>query len=211
MHLAEARMLHDAMKGIGTKERIIYPLLCGRDNGEITKLRETYFSTYGDDLAVQLSKELNGDFERMVFYSLQGLEKKYDKSYFTDKKAEADADAFFQAGKGSFGTDEQSIFKIIGESPSEHLEHVNTIYTDKYETTLLGALKTEVGGDAGRAARYAVGMKLKPFRTAAEHIEDTCQGFGTGTYIYIRARVVLVLVVCSFVVEVRDGSYVAHS
>ena len=85
-------------------------------------------------------------------------------------------------GQGSFGTDEASIFKIIGESPPEHLEKVNEIYTIKREVTLLGALKTEVGGDAGKAARYAVGMKLKPFRTAAEHIEETCAGFGTGKF-----------------------------
>jgi hypothetical protein len=180
INMAEAMILKEAMGGIGTKERLIYPILCGRDNDEIVKLKETYFSMYSDDLGVKLAGELNGDFERMVFWSIQGLEKEYDEEYFTEEKAEADAVAFYEAGQGSFGTDEASIFKIIGESPPEHLEKVNTIYTEKYEVTLLGALKDEVTGDAGRAARYAVGMKLKPFRTAAEHIADTCAGFGTG-------------------------------
>lgn len=179
LDMAEATILHKAMKGIGTKEKMIYPILCGRDNDEVVKLKETYFTMYGEDLGVKLAGELNGDFERMVFWALQGLEKDYDPEYFTDEKAEADADAFFEAGQGSFGTDEASIFKIIGESPPEHLEKVNEIYTDKREVTLLGALKNEVGGDAGDAARYAVGMKLKADRTAAEHIKETCAGFGT--------------------------------
>ena len=178
--MAEATILRKAMKGLGTKEKMIYPVLCGRDNDEIVKLKETYFSMYSDDLGVKLAGELTGDFERMVFFALQGLEKEYDEEYFTAEKAEADADAFFEGGQGSFGTDEASLFKIIGESPPEHLEKVNAVYTDKREVTLLGALKNEVGGDAGKAARYAVGMKLKPFRTAAEHIADTCKGFGTG-------------------------------
>jgi hypothetical protein len=182
VHMAEATIINEAMQGLGTKEKLLYPILCGRDNDEIVKLKETYFSMYTEDLGVKLAGELGGDFERMVFWSLQGLEKEYDEDYFTEEKAEEDADAFYEAGQGSFGTDEASIFKIIGESPPEHLEKVNEIYTNKREVTLLGALKTEVGGDAGKAARYAVGMKLKPFRTAAEHIEETCAGFGTGKF-----------------------------
>jgi hypothetical protein len=178
--MAEAKILHDAMRGVGTKEGMIYPILCGRDNDEIVKLKETYFTMYSNDLGVKLAGELGGDFERMVFWALQGLEKDYDEDYFTEEKVEADADAFFEAGEGSFGTDESSIFKIIGESPPEHLEKVNEVYTSKREITLLGALKNEVGGDAGKAASYAVGMKLKPYRTAAQHIADTCAGFGTG-------------------------------
>jgi hypothetical protein len=180
--MAEAMILKEAMEGLGTKEKLLFPILCGRDNDEIVKLKETYFSMYSEDLGVKLAGELAGDFERMVFWSLQGLEKDYDEAYFTEEKVEADADAFYEAVAGSFGTDEASIFKIINESPPEHLEKVNEIYTDKREITLLGALKNEIGGDAGKAARYAVGMKLKPFRTAAEHIEETCAGFGTGKF-----------------------------
>jgi hypothetical protein len=159
--MAEATIVKNAMAGLGTKERLIYPVICGRDNDEIIRLKATYFSMFSEDMSVQLAGELSGDFERMIFWALQGLEKDYDDDYFSDEKAEADAEAFHKAGEGSFGTDETSLFKIIAESPAEHLEEVNDIYIDKYEITLIGALNNEVGGDAGRAARYAVGMKLK--------------------------------------------------
>ena len=180
MNMAEAMILNMAMKGMGTKERLIYPVVCGRANEEIVKLKETYFSMYGDDLGVKLAGELGGEFERIVFWSLQGMEKEYDEEYFNDEKVEADVEAFHEAGEGRFGTDEASLFKIICESPPEHLEKVNALYTEKYEVTLIGALKSEVGGDAGKAAQYAVGMKLKPEVTAAQHIKSTCAGFGTG-------------------------------
>jgi hypothetical protein len=177
--MAQAMIVYKAMRGIGTKERLLYPVLCGRDNDEIVKLKASYFSMYSEDMGIKLSGELGGDFERMIFWSIQGLEKEFDPDYFTDEKAEADADAFYEGGQGSFGTDEASLFKIIAESPAEHLEKVNEIYVTKYELTLIGALSSEIGGDAGRAARYAVGMKLKPFQTAAEHIANCCEGFGT--------------------------------
>ena len=209
LDMAEALMIEIAMKGFGTKESLLYPIICGRENDEIVKLKATYFSMFSEDMSIQLAEELNGDFERMIFWSLQGLEKEYDTDYFTDEKVEADAEAFHKAGEGSFGTDETSLFKIIGESPAEHLEKVNSVYVDKYEITLIGALNNEVGGDAGRASRYAVGMKLKvrqgssgkkvtvrfassssnfflssflkkPYKTAAQHIAMSCEGFGTG-------------------------------
>jgi hypothetical protein len=179
LDMAEATIVKNAMSGLGTTEHLLYPVICGRENDEIVKLKATYFSMFSEDMSVKLAGELGGDFERMIFWCLQGLEKEYDADYFTDEKAEADAEAFHEAGEGSFGTDESSLFKIIGESPAEHLENVNSIHVDKYEITLIGALNNEVGGDAGRAARYAVGMKLKPYKTAAQHIAKSCEGWGT--------------------------------
>ena len=175
-------ILHKAMKGLGTRERLIYPVICSRDNDEIVKLKATFFEMYSQDLGIKLASELGGDFERMIFWSLQGLEKPFDPDYFTQERAEADAEAFFKGGQGHWGTDETSLFKIIAESPAEHLENVNKAYVDKHEVTLIGALNTEIGGDAGRAARFAVGMKLKPYKTVAEHIARCCEGFGTGEF-----------------------------
>jgi hypothetical protein len=182
LDMAEALMIENAMKGFGTKERVIYPIICGRENQEINKLKATYFSMFSADMSTKLAGELGGDFERMIFWSLQGLEKEYDTKYFSDKKANTDAEAFHKAADGRFGTDEASLFKIIGESPKQHLEKMNQIYVKKHELTLIGCLSSEVGGDAGRAARYAVGMKLDPYKTAAQHIAKCCEGFGTGSW-----------------------------
>jgi hypothetical protein len=185
LDMAEALMIESAMKGFGTKERVLYPILCGRENQEITKLKAAYFSMFSEDMSIKLDGELGGDFARMVFWCLQGLEKEYDTDYFSDEKAQADAEAFHKASDGRFGTDEASLFKIIAESPAKHLEKINQIYVQKHKLTLIRCLGWEMGGDAGRAARYAVGMKLKPYRTAAQHIARCCEGFGTGSLRWI--------------------------
>ena len=199
LDMAEAMILNGAMKGIGTKERLIWPVLCGRSNEEIAKLKATYFAMYSKDLSIQLAGELSGNFERMIFWCLQGLEKEYDEDYFTADKAKEDAEAFHKAGAGKFGTDEHSLFKIICESPKEHLQKINAVYTDKYEITLLGSLKKELSGDVGQACLYAVGMKLKPYITAAKHIAKTCEGFGTGKrhsyYFYVFPLIWLSIVI----------------
>lgn len=179
LNVAEAMMLRRAMAGLGTKERIIWPIVCGRSNEEITKLRETYFSLYDRDLGVDLSGELGGDFERLIFHCLQGSEMELDEDYHTDEQAEEDCQAFYEAGQGRWGTDEKSLFKIIANSPPEYLEKVNELYVEKYECTLLNALKRELGGDVEKGAMQAVGVKLKFDETIAELIKSTCKGFGT--------------------------------
>ena len=178
-HVAEAMMLKRGMDGLGTKERILWPILCGRANDEIVKLKETYFATFEKDLGVQLSGELGGDFERLIFHCIQGSEEEMDPEFHTDEKAEADCEAFYEAGAGRWGTDEKSLFKIIANSPPEHLATVNDLYVAKHERTLISALESELGGDVEKGAMHCVGMKLKPEETVARLIKSTCAGFGT--------------------------------
>ena len=40
-------------------------------------------------------------------------------------------------------------------------------------------MEKEMGGDAGKGALFALGMKLKPYDTVAKAIRDACKGFGT--------------------------------
>eukprot|EP00541_Cyclophora_tenuis_P002847 CAMPEP_0116544526 /NCGR_PEP_ID=MMETSP0397-20121206/2164_1 /TAXON_ID=216820 /ORGANISM="Cyclophora tenuis, Strain ECT3854" /LENGTH=328 /DNA_ID=CAMNT_0004068743 /DNA_START=40 /DNA_END=1026 /DNA_ORIENTATION=- len=178
-NLSEAMMLKRAMAGFGTKERIVWPILCGRDNEEIVKLKETYFAAFDNDLGVQLSGELGGDFERLIFHCIQGSELEYDPDVFTDEKAEEDCNTFYDAGQGQWGTDEKSLFHIIATSPPEHLEKVNELYIEKHERTLISALEKELGGDVEKGSMHCVGMKIKPEETVAKLIKSTCAGFGT--------------------------------
>ena len=40
-------------------------------------------------------------------------------------------------------------------------------------------MEKEIGGDAGRAGLFMLGMKIKPYETVAKLIEKACKGFGT--------------------------------
>lgn len=178
-HEAEATMLNRAFSGLGTKERIVWPIICGRSNDDMELLKSTYFRLFDKDLGVTLSSELGGDFERLIFHCLQGHEQEMDDDFHSDEKVEEDVDMFHEAGEGQWGTDEKSLFDVICKSPPEHLEKVNDLYVEKHDVTLLKALDSELGGDVEKAAKYAVGMKLKPMETMAAHIKSTCAGFGT--------------------------------
>lgn len=179
---AEVKLLRECTQGMGTKERVLYTIICGRTNDDIDLLKKTWYRTYNTDLGLVLASELGGDFERLIINCLQGVEDKYSPDVHTDEKAEEDAEAFHAAGEGKFGTDEAALFRILCASPPKHLANVNMIYADKYEHTLSKALKKEFSGTVMDASRFHLNMKLKPYKTVAKLIKTSCAGFGTDEF-----------------------------
>jgi hypothetical protein len=92
--------------------------------------------------------------------------------------------------------------KIVVLSPPKYLKMVNAIYADKYGYTLMKAFEKELNKKGGDAAKFTVGMKLKPFDTIATLIKTSTKGLGTRT-----------LLLTSCIVRYQDlmgNVYVAH-
>lgn len=175
----ECDMITRACKGLGTNELVLYPIICGRSNDEMAILKKTFFNHTGKDLGRELDGELGGDLEKLIFNSLQGSAENFDAEFHTDDLVEQDVETIYEAGQGSFGTDEAGFFKVICARPAEHLQKVNLEYAEKHGFTLFMALETELKGVVGDASAFMLGMKLKPYETVAKLIKSACAGFGT--------------------------------
>ncbi|KAE9351870.1 hypothetical protein PR003_g4677 [Phytophthora rubi] len=66
---AEAGILRKATKGLGTKEDLIYSVVVGRTNVEISILKK--YDVYGEDLGSMLDSDLHGNFQTVILASLQ--------------------------------------------------------------------------------------------------------------------------------------------
>ena len=137
---------------------------------------------YGEDLAVKMAGELGGDMEQFITACLQAEEIPFDPEIHTEEKAEEDARQFDKAGREQFGTDESTLFKIICASPPAYLKMVNLKYVERAGYSLARSIEKELTGDAEKAAKHALNMKLKPRETAAIFIESTMKGIGTDEY-----------------------------
>jgi hypothetical protein len=176
-HKAECAMIRKACKGIGAQVNVVWSILCGRTNAEIDLLKKTYFQMYDKDLGKLLASELHGDMERIVFNCLQGAEEVYNPQFHTADKAMEDAELIHSKGQGKFwGTDEKGIFKVLCAAPPQHLENINRVYADKYGYTITKAMEKELGGllekQVKRATMFMIGMKLKPYETAAALVKE---------------------------------------
>jgi len=176
---AEAKIIRKATKGLGTNEKLLWPVICGRSNEEIDILKKTYFKRYNKDLTNLISSELSGDIKKLHLACLQGMEETYDPSYHNASKAEEDAVTFYKKGQGKWGTDEKALFEIICKSPPQYLKMVDDAYVAKNNINLEKALTKGLHGKARQAAVFTLGMKLSPYETAAEYIKSTCAGMGT--------------------------------
>jgi hypothetical protein len=134
---------------------------------------------FDEDLGIALNKELGGDFEKLIFNCLQGIEEGYDPDYHTDDMVKADVAAFYEMGEGKFGTDEAGLFKLLCSRPSEHLKKVNQRYADAHDVTLFRIMDDELKGHSRDATLYLLGMKIKPYETVAKLIKRSCKGGGT--------------------------------
>lgn len=175
----ECDMITKACKGLGTDELVLFPIICGRSNEEIAMLKKKYFDHTGKDLGRVLDSELGGNLEKLIFNCLQGSVEEFDPEHHNTELVNQDVDTCFEAGQGSFGTNEAGFFKVLCARPTEHLKAVNLAYAEKHGFTLFKALETELGGTVRDASIFMLGMKLKPYETVAKLIEKACAGFGT--------------------------------
>ncbi|VDN00120.1 unnamed protein product [Onchocerca ochengi] len=68
----DARQLHHAISGIGTKEKILIEIICSRTNDEIHRIKEKYRENYGNSLEDDVEGDTSGHFKRLLIALLQG-------------------------------------------------------------------------------------------------------------------------------------------
>lgn len=175
----EAALLRKATKGMGTREKLIYPIVMGRTNVEMDILKKTYFDKVGKDLGSVMDSELSGDVKKSVLASLQAPLEPYYPPFHTLEKANADADTLYKAGEGRLGTKETEFIHVLVTSPPQHLRAVNAAYEQNHKHGIIHAIKKEFGGDAKEALLFLARMVLEPLELLSELFESTMKGFGT--------------------------------
>uniref|UniRef100_A0A5K3EY45 Annexin n=1 Tax=Mesocestoides corti TaxID=53468 RepID=A0A5K3EY45_MESCO len=113
---ADAEVLHEAMKGLGTDEQAIIDILSCRSLSQRQRIEAAFKSIYGIDLKQKLHKELSGKFRLAVLYSF------YDQAHVNAK-------SIYRAIKGA-GTDETILIDVICSSTNEEIHELKKAYDD---------------------------------------------------------------------------------
>ncbi|KAG8520626.1 Annexin A8 [Galemys pyrenaicus] len=119
-YVYEAKELHDAMKGLGTKEGVIIEILASRTKNQLREIMKAYEEEYGSSLEEDIQADTSGYLERILVCLLQGS--RDDISGFVDPGlALQDAQDLYAAGEKIRGTDEMKFITILCTRSATHL------------------------------------------------------------------------------------------
>ncbi|XP_033112460.1 annexin-B12-like isoform X2 [Anneissia japonica] len=173
----DAKSLRKAMKGAGTDEKALLEIMCTRSNSEIKAIKEAYKKVNKRDLEKDLMSETSGHFKRLMVSCCQAAR---DESTAVDEgKANADANAIYQAGELKWGTDESEILRVLATRSRPQLNATFDAYARISSKTIEEAIKSETSGDLKDGFLAIIGCARNTPQYFAHRIHDAMSGAGT--------------------------------
>ncbi|XP_061407898.1 annexin A4-like [Lethenteron reissneri] len=138
------KQLKKAMKGLGTDEKCLIETLATRSNVEIQQLCQAYEEVVGRSLEDDIVAETAGYFKRVLVSLLTG--NRDESPYVDEQVVMEDAQALFEAGEESLGTDESTFLSVLCSRSYPHLRRVFETYTELAGKDIEESIKGETSG-----------------------------------------------------------------
>uniref|UniRef100_A0A5F9CQA0 Annexin n=1 Tax=Oryctolagus cuniculus TaxID=9986 RepID=A0A5F9CQA0_RABIT len=174
----EAKELHDAMKGLGTKEGVIIEILASRTKNQLQEIMKAYEEDYGSSLEQDIQADTSGYLERILVCLLQGS--RDDVTGFVDPGlALQDAQDLYAAGEKICGTDEMKFITILCTRSARHLMRVFEEYEKIANKSIEDSIKSETHGSLEEAMLTIVKCTRNLHCYFAERLHYAMKGAGT--------------------------------
>ncbi|KAK7100208.1 annexin B9-like [Littorina saxatilis] len=186
----DARQIHDALAGAGTDETQLVEIMCTRSNDEIKEIKEKYKEEFENELEDDLQGDTSDYFGRLMISLCAGGRESDEWEWGDEEKAAEDAQKFFDAGAGAWGTEEAELNAVLCLNSPGQLRKI----IEKYEeltggTTMEESIKNECSGSLQEGYLAIVeSVKCKP-RYFARRLHNCMAGFGTSDSDLIRVIV----------------------
>ncbi|RCN38787.1 Annexin [Ancylostoma caninum] len=173
----DAKQLHKAMAGFGTKELVLIEIMTSRTNEQIAAIRDAYKDLYGTDLEDDLIGDTSGAFQRILVSLCAGG--RDESNYFDHLSANQDAHALYDAGENQLGTDESCFNRILA---SRNFNQLRLIF-DEYEKvaghSIEQAIESEFSDDIKDCLLALVAVIRSRPIYFAKQLYESMKGFGT--------------------------------
>jgi len=167
------RCLKQATKGAGTRESTLIDVLCQSSNDDIREIAKDA------DVYKQVMDDISGDFKKIIVNLYRG---ERPDGPISEQEAETLAAAFYKAGEGKIGTDENKYIDIITRHSLQALHQVDEIYKHKHKHGLIKAVESETSGDL----KHSLIALLKPHdEYLADRLYHAIAGLGTDERVLI--------------------------
>ncbi|CAH1275025.1 unnamed protein product [Diabrotica balteata] len=176
--------LHRAISGMGTDDDTLVEILVVHENEEIQRISERYQELYETSLEDAIRGDESGTLQRLLVSLSTGGR---DDSGLVDKNAAiADAQALYDAGESSWGTEESVFNSILCLKNKRQLKLIFDEYESMIGHSIEDAIDNEFSGSTKKAYLSLVtAIRDKPVYLATK-LHDAMAGMGTDDKTLIR-------------------------
>lgn len=179
--------LHNAMSGGGTDEDTLIEIIGTRSNERLKEIKERFKEIFKKDLEEEVADECSGDLKRLLISLLQC--NRSDETEIDEEKLNKDLADLYEAGEGTWGTDESTFNKIFTNRSPAEMRYINNEYFKCTGKSLKDVISDEFGGDMKKLLTTILHCILNPSDYFATRIYKACKGCGTDDDVLIRVMV----------------------
>jgi len=178
-----AYVLRKAMKGVGTDEDALIDVICTKNPHEMQMINRAYTALFKRDLVKDIQSETSGDFRRILVSLVTGGRE--EKPVDIDL-ANQEAKKLYDAGEGSWGTDETTFNMIFANRSFPQLRATFYAYKKLKGKDMLDVVNSEMSKNMKRAFSTMIRYINDPIEYYSEELYRSMKGLGTDDDTLIR-------------------------
>ncbi|KAK7951508.1 Annexin A7 [Apiospora aurea] len=182
--LHDCHLLYDAMKGLGTNEKVLNDVLLGRSNADIQAIKGKFQQVFNVSLESMIKGDLSLKTERH-FLIVLGATRAEDSAPLIPQEIDRDVDAIYDATEGMVGTDEMKVCSILSTRNDNHIRAIAHTYEQKYRRRLDDVIRKEFSGHMEDALLFQLRHAADKYMHAAALLEDSMAGLGTKDHLLV--------------------------
>ncbi|XP_026777397.2 annexin A1 [Pangasianodon hypophthalmus] len=141
----DAHEVRQAMKGLGTKEKVLNEILGTRSNQEIRLLKTAFKDAYGEELEHDIQGDTQGHYQKALLALCKGT--RNEDSNIDDGLAKSTAKSLFEAGEQRLGTVSSVFIDVLTTRGDAQLCKIFKQYEKFGKQGFAQAVKHELSGD----------------------------------------------------------------
>ena len=128
----DAEKLHNAMKGMGTNEKVLIEIVGNRSNEQRLKYKDMFKAMFGKDLVEEIKSETSGNFKKLLVSCLMN-------------PIEFDCMEISKAIKG-LGTDNSALIELFTSRSNKRIQDISALYSKLYKKKMEDEVQSDTSG-----------------------------------------------------------------
>lgn len=170
--------VHEAVKGVGTNEKLLNDVLIGRSNADMNAIKAAFSKKYSQNLEAFVRGDLSMATEQF-FNVIMAANRAEESAPINPQEMDSDLSNFYGAMTGNMGVDRMIVSRTLAQRSNNQIRALADGYRSKHKVTLKEAVSKSFSGHMRESLILMVDRAVDPAMSDAMALEDCMAGLGT--------------------------------